>query len=488
MRIKLLSVAFIFIALPVGAYADIGDTLWTRFYGLGNSECPFSIKRTADDGFIIAGWTTSFGYGDKDIYLVKTDLNGDTLWTRKYGGDNDDVAMSVQATADGGYIMAGWTNSYGIGGTDFYVVKTDGSGEVLWTNTFGGPYDDTAKCVQRTTDGAYLVCGTSERNGAYGRNFDVYVVKVNVHGDSIWTYYSGGIVDDAANCIIEANDGSYMLAGSTGDGEGNHNIYVEKINTAGQNVWYQGYRHGPDNQAYSIIQADDENFVIAGYTYNNSNYVDCYLMKIDAGGGIIWDRTFGDSHCELGYSVSQTEDGGYIIGGGKWISFWPDTTLFYLVKTDSEGHRQWDRAYMYGNFDEGASVVPTEDGHYAFVGYSNWLGYFSLDFCLMKIQGVDIVSIDENNWPIPDAFELDDNYPNPFNASTLIKYELPQASQVTLEIYDILGRHVTKLCDNFQQAGYHRTMWNAAKFPSGIYFYRLRAGDYVETKRMMLVK
>lgn len=489
MKTKSPTVVMAFIVImSAGVLADIGDTLWTKFYGLGNNEWPSSVQQTSDDGFIIAGYSTSYGYGDKDMYLVKTDAAGDTLWVRKYGGENDDVAMSVRQTDDGGYIMAGWTNSEGSGGTDFYVVKAEGSGELSWSYTFGGAYDDTAKCVQQTSDGGYVVCGTSERDGAYGLNFDVYVIKLDVNGGLMWSYYSGGVIDDAANSIVQTEDGNYMIAGSTAETDGTHNFYVERISTTGQYLWSRAYRSGADNQAYSIIKADESNFVIAGYTYDSPNYLECHLMKINSSGNIIWERNYGGSHHELGYSVAKTADGGYIIGGARWVSFMPDTTQFYLVKTDVEGHLAWQRTYGFGNYDEGADVVLTRDGHYAFVGYSNWPGYYSIDCCLMKIQGADIVDISEPEIYTPSASVLVGNFPNPFNSSTLIKYQLSRSSRAMLDVYDILGRRVCTVYDGFQQAGSYQITWNAGDLPSGIYFFRLQAGGNSQTQRMILLK
>jgi hypothetical protein len=133
------------------------DTLWTRTYGGSNHDYARSVQQTPDGGYIVAGYTASFGAGGSDFYLVKINSQGDTLWTRTYGGSNGEEARSVQQTADGGYIVAGFTYSFGAGLSDFYLVKTNSLGDTLWTRTYGGSRSELAYCVQQTADGGYIV-------------------------------------------------------------------------------------------------------------------------------------------------------------------------------------------------------------------------------------------------------------------------------------------------------------------------------------------
>jgi Tol biopolymer transport system component len=158
-----------------------GDTLWTRTYGGASDEDGWCVDQTSPDGgYIIAGWTRSFGAGGKDLYLVKTDADGDTLWTRTYGGADDDWAMSVEQTPDGGYIMVGWTKSFGMGANDIYVIRTDASGDTLWTRTYGGPDDEFGHSVQVTADGWYIVAGSTRYDGA--DSADVYLLRIEGPG------------------------------------------------------------------------------------------------------------------------------------------------------------------------------------------------------------------------------------------------------------------------------------------------------------------
>jgi hypothetical protein len=184
-----------------------GDTLWTRTYGGSNWDDANSVQQTADGGYVVAGWTQSFGVGTPtyaNMYLVKTNSQGDTLWTRTYGGSDYDFAYPVQQTADGGYIVAGFTWSFGAGLCDLYLVKTNSQGYVQWTSTYGGSDYDEARSAQQTADGGYIVAGTTISFGAGGGDF--YLVKTDSQGDTLWTRTYGGSSWDEAYSVQQTAD------------------------------------------------------------------------------------------------------------------------------------------------------------------------------------------------------------------------------------------------------------------------------------------
>ena len=175
------------LALPVLTVAQAPDTLWTRTFGGSLSDICYSVQQTTDDGYILGGYTCSFGAGGNDFWLVKVNANGDTLWTRTFGGSGNEYCHSVQQTTDGGYILGGYTGSYGAGMADFWLVKTDANGDSLWSRTFGGSDEDFCYSIQQTTDGGYVLGGYNYTYGA-GSN-DFWLVKTDENGTEEWSYY-----------------------------------------------------------------------------------------------------------------------------------------------------------------------------------------------------------------------------------------------------------------------------------------------------------
>jgi len=252
-----------------------GDTLWTKSYGSNGNSYGYSVRQTNNNGFIIAGEIDSLGAGGYDALLIKTNSIGDTLWAKTYGGINDDGAESVELTMDGGYIITGYTNSFGAGGSDVYLIKTDSIGDTLWTKTYGGTGGDFGYSVKQTSDGGYIIAG-SFNNGLY-----YYLIKTNPDGDTLWTKTytdNSGFYPQSANSVQQTNDGGYIIAGaSLFQFEGFAQIDLVKTNSTGDTLWtkfYNGGIYGPDN---SVQQTTDGGYIIAGR-------YDMLLIKTDANG------------------------------------------------------------------------------------------------------------------------------------------------------------------------------------------------------------
>jgi len=209
----LLAIASVLLLVSTTA-ADPGDTLWTRTYGGSSNDWGECLRQTSDGGYIIAGATRSFGAGSYDVYLLKTDSSGDTLWTHTYGGSSEDRGYSVQETSDGGFIVAGQTESFGAGESDLYLVKSNSSGDTLWTHAYGGSSSDYGYSVQETSDGGYIVVGVTGSFGAGG--YDVYFLKTDSSGDTLWSRTYGGSGSDWGESVQHTSDGGYIVAGVCG--------------------------------------------------------------------------------------------------------------------------------------------------------------------------------------------------------------------------------------------------------------------------------
>lgn len=427
-----------------------GDTLWTKTLGLLNYDAGFSVQQTGDGGYIIAGTTNSVGAGYDDIYLVKTDINGDTLWIRTIGRTWYDYGYSIQQTSDGGYIITGYTDSLSSGNGDVYLIKTDAVGNSVWTKTFGGGGGDDGWSVRQTTDGGYIIAGSTVSFGAGGG--DVYLIKTNANGDTLWTRTYGNTGDDYAFSIQQTSDGGYVIAGNTdtcsaGDCS---NVYLIKTDAAGNTLWAKAYGTG---YGRSVKQTADGGYIIVGEGYG------VYLIKTDANGNSSWSKTFGGAGINIGSSVQQTSDGGYIIAGTT-NSFGAGMLDVYLIKTDSNGNSGCNE----GNQATIASAPVTIVGSTASQLSSGGItgntatktGRGGTVNTLCTAIGITDPAKGDNEITI---------FPNPFVTQTILHTD-KFLDNATLTVVDCLGHPVTQIKNLMGQT----IVFNRDNLSSGLYF------------------
>lgn len=357
---------------------------WEKIYGGEGNDAGDSICQTTDGGFIIIGETTSQGAGDRDIWVIKTDSNGEIEWEKTFGGENYDRGKCGLQTNDGGFIIVGYTDSYGLGGTDMWLIKTDADGDIEWENTFGGEANEEGVCVQQTVDGGFIVAGqtTSYGNG----RADAWIVKTDINGGFLWEKTFGDEFTDIAEWIVQANDGGYIFTGAYNlHNEGAFKIksvgdlWLVKIDEDGNKVWEQLFNGGKYNLGHAVEQTNDGGYIITGWT--NAGYFsggDAWLIKTDANGNMEWEKPFGKSlfiECAIG--LDKTDDGGFIMTGckglitgapAKWaITGVPLLTKTLVIKTDEDGNTEWQEVCGPGNC-MGRIVKQCADGGYIIVG------------------------------------------------------------------------------------------------------------------------
>jgi hypothetical protein len=466
------------------------DTIWTKtFQGVGFDE-GYSIQQTNGGGYIVAGVTGLDYYPllTGDVWLLKIDSSGDTTWTQTFGGSSQDVGASVQQTSDGGYIIAGSTRSFGAGGGDVWLIKTDASGDTLWTKTFGGTDSESGSSVQQTSDGGYIIAGSTRSFGA-GLD-DVWLIKTNASGDTLWTKTYGGSSYDEGYSVQQTSDGGYIITASFR--ANSSDVMLIKTNASGDTLWTRILGSEADASARSLQQTSDGGYIITGGTggtYAGIEIGGVLLIRFNALGDTLWTKTFS-SHSRFrdeGYSVQQTSDGGYIIAG---IMHSYDTYdgEAWLLKTDASGDTLWTRTFGGSDYVIGYSVQQTSDGGYIMTGTKGsdvWLVRLAPD--TISVVGREM----KDHFPI--GFSLSQNYPNPFNPTTSISYDLPETSDLRLTIYDITGRTVATLADVHQPAGSYTTQWNGSDdsgnpVSTGVYFCRLQARDYSKTIKMVYLR
>jgi hypothetical protein len=339
---------------------------FVRAYGRPGYNGANSVQQTSDGGYIVAGGTTYMGTLNTDILLIKTDANGNLQWSKTYGEAGDDVAYSVQRTADGGYILAGYTSSFGAGDNDVFLVKTDAFGNIQWAKTYGGTSWDWASSVQQTSDGGYIVAGYT---WSFGTGGDILLIKTDANGNVQWAKTYGETGYDFAHSVQQTSDGGYIVAGGTNSfGAGSVDIFLIKTDANGNVQWVKTYGEAGDDVAYSVQRTADGGYILAGYTGSfGAGWGDIFLIKTNASGNLQWAKTYGGINGEIAYSVQQTSDGGYIVAGYT-TSFGAGGYDIFLIKTDANGNIQWAKTYGGATSDYAYSVQQTSDGGYIVAG------------------------------------------------------------------------------------------------------------------------
>ena len=296
--------AYIRTSLPSDTIPATGSSpYFCKAIGGPSIEVGNSLIQTSDGGYAIAGYTFSFGAGEADVYVVKLDANGNLQWTKTIGGPGNEIGFSLIQTSDGGYVLAGTTESFGVGGSDVYIVKLDANGNLQWTKTIGGPKGEGGRSIIQTSDGGYAITGATKSFGAGVE--DVYVVKLDANGNLQWTKTIGGENNDWGNSLIQTSDGGYVIAGyTTSFGAGEADVYVVKLDANGNLLWTKTIGGPESEEGNSLIQTSDGGYAIAGVTSSfGAGEADVYVVKLDKN---------GDACC----AVSQTSQ----VGSGGTLS------------------------------------------------------------------------------------------------------------------------------------------------------------------------
>ena len=360
-------------------------TQWSRTYGGTSNDGASSMVLTGDGGYAIAGWTYSFGAGEGDFWLVKTDANGMEQWNQTYGGTGRDGAQSLVQTSDGGYAITGFTGSFGAGYArwDCYLVKTDPNGNMEWNKTYGGGNEDYGYSIIQTSDGGYAIAGQTLSFGA--GSSDGWLIKTCPDGTMDWIKTYGGAGWDGMFSLVQTSDGGYAMAGFTGTVLV-EDFWVVKTDANGIVQWDLTFGGAGRDILRSLAQTGDEGYVAVGYTspFPPPGPFDACLVKIDANGIIQWSKTYGGENDEYALSGVQSSDGGYAVAG---IAGSPDagTSDFWIFKTDADGSMQWIQTCGGADRDEAYSVVQADDGGYAIAGYTKSFGAGNFDIWLIKL-------------------------------------------------------------------------------------------------------
>jgi hypothetical protein len=463
---KSVGLAAIIVIVTFG-YAQAPDTLWTKTYGGIDTDWGEFVQECASGGFIVVGSTESFGAGSYDVYLVRTDANGDTLWTKTYGGAGWDWGFSVQECASGGFIIAGVTDSFGAGSYDVYLLRTDANGDTLWTKTCGGADGDWGYSVQECASGGFIIAGEI---GSIGDYTDVYLVRTDANGDTLWTKTYGGGSYDFGNIVQECASGGFIIAGGTESfGSGGYDVYLLRTDANGDTLWTKTYGGANGDYGFSVQECTSGGFIITGWTESfGMGSEDVYLIRTDANGDTLWTKAYGGYAPDNGYSVQECASGGFVIAGETWLygAGWHNNV--YLVRTDANGDTLWTKNYGGANGDRCYFVQECASGGFILAGTTDSFGAGADDFYLIRVGPEG--GIEENSeTQVSSGLAV---HPNPSLGNALIKYALPERADVSLMLYDRSGRLVKVLYSGTQDEGCHEVAIKQDGLSAGVYFIR----------------
>jgi len=418
---------------------------WKKNFGGTSDDSANFIELTTDGGYILAGSSSSNNMnvggnnGASDYWIVKLDEAGNLQWEKNLGGAENEIAESIQQTNDGGYIITGRSlSSDGDAGgnngeIDYWIVKLDETGDLQWEKNYGGSDWDSAWSVLQADDGGYIVAGWSQSNdGDVKENKgdpDFWIVKLNETGNLQWEKNYGGSDWEKARSIKKTTDGGYVVAGESysndGDIGGKNNLssdyWIIKLDVSGNLEWEKNYGGTSDEFAYSIQQTTDGGYIVAGETFSNDGDVgenngrwDYWIVKLDQIGNLEWEKSYGGSDIDIAESVQQTTDGGYIVAGSTESNDGDVTenngsSDYWIIKLDESGNLQWEKNYGGTSYDVAFSIQQTTDGKYIVAGVSysddgdieeniGLSDYWVLKLSETEIIGIENIELNFNNY------------------------------------------------------------------------------------------
>jgi len=362
---------------------------WSNTYGGSQNDNCYALQPTSDGGGVVVGLTESFGVGYRDVWVLKLDNQGNISWQKRYGGTGLDAAYSILQTSDDGYIVQGYTGSYGAGDFDILLLKLDSNGNIIWQKAYGGPNFDRGYSIKQTLDSGYVIAGYTGTDGAAeGSSNDILVLKVDSNGNLSWMKTYGGSQGDHAKSITATSDGGSLVTGFTESfGAGGRDLFVLKLDGSGNVTWMNTYGTSGNDVSYANgLENEDESYLVAGATNSfGTGDFDFWLLKLDSTGNIIWQKTYGGIKRDVATALQQTTDGGYILTG-QTASFGVGVYDTLLLKLDSDGTIIWQKNYGGTGDGHAFAVQESTNGAFILAGYENSSSAGGYDYSVMKVD------------------------------------------------------------------------------------------------------
>ncbi|MFZ0388830.1 MAG: T9SS type A sorting domain-containing protein [Calditrichia bacterium] len=460
------------------------ELLWSKFYGGDSSEAAYSMQKTSDNGFILTGYTKTRGSGNSDLWMLRLDENGDTLWTKVMGDTGRDLGISVCQTTDGGFITAGSTEGPNNTGYDGWLIKSSENGTTEWQKIYGGVSHDVFYAVQQTADGGFILAGSNI--AVPGRKSDIWVVRTDEAGAVVWEKRLTRAGADVCYGIEQTSDSGFVLVGRVSvSSSDTSDVWIGKMNVNGDTLWTRTYGGSGTDIAYRATELEDGGFALVGKTDSfGAGASDLWLIRTDHSGNLMWSKTYGSVGKDRGISITELQQGDLLICGETATA--SQSTDAWVLLTDSNGDTLWTSHLGGPGYEVAYSIEPLSNSQYVLAGYSTTLSG-NADVWMAKIKTIPL-ALESLPATVSGGYKLFQNYPNPFNPSTTISFSIPATSPVRLDVFNLAGQKVAALLNTRLSPGEYQIPFNGAELSSGIYTCILQAGSYRESRKMILLK
>jgi hypothetical protein len=494
-KFKIIKINLVLIIFSIGLLKNAeSQSKWFKTYGgPASTDVSYAISTYGRNGYLLAGYTTIEPYHDSRLgYIIQVDSLGDSLWSRKYETEWGNYITSVQRTKDNNYIFAGSIFLYKTRPTgtqyfdsDIYILKTNTNGDTLWTRYFGGASDDVAGHVICLEDG-YLISGSTTSYGPGLGNENIWLIRTDQNGDSLWTRIFGTTKIDWPTRLIQTSDGGFIITGYS-----QPNLVIIKTDSSGNEQWQKKYNgNGYYSVGGDIIELDNDGYIIVGQTQTLSGYTDLWFLKADSEGDTLWSVTHGGSNHDYGGIIVPTVDNNYLILGNT-RSFSTGDWDMWLLKLDSIGDTVWTKTYGSNDNEKAEDIVKASDDGFIITGTITDDNQVDKDIFILRVNSegdtVYTTNIDRQG-NIKRSKNYVRNYPNPFNSSTVIKFNLPKKEYVSIVLFDNLGKKVKTILSQILYPGAHQVKLTSDNLSSGIYYYIINARSFKEVKKVILIK
>ncbi len=527
--------------LPVSVlFAQAPRLAWEKAAGGSLDDEARAVAATPDGGCITAGFTNSTDgdiaalspHGGYDYLVIKMNASGAVEWMKTYGGSATDKAAAIIPTNDGGYIVAGTSNSNdgdvskdnhfnannNQPSNDFWLVKIDDAGTIQWAKSYGGGGDDEPTGIFQTPDNGYIVGGyTNSTDGDISGNhggYDYWVIRIDGAGNKLWSACYGDKGNDQGFAMARMQDGDYVMTGLSrsngGEVTGNHgagDCWVIKIDTGGALKWEISLGGSSLDQGNGIFGTADNGCIVAASTESADGNlasvkmhggVDGWIIKLDATGAITWSNAYGGSQDDYAEAVIQQIDGSYIAAGQTASVNLPGVPLlgaidYWLFAIDGTGNVKWQDVYGGSNTDIAYALAPTSDTGWVLAGSTMSddsevtgahldNGSPTNDCWIMKAGGAQTHTAAVDEFASPTANVSVMIFPNPMEANAIVTYNLTQTGHVDVSIFNLLGEKTGTIVQNVETAGVHSVPLNVSAYKGGVYACRVESSAGVVWK------